>query len=179
MSHAPNTSGSANAQLEPFDDPEPGSTWFISLAGVIVLVALVIAISAVAFRAEHKEFEVKVVDRSAGALPVIPAAPLDASAVRTLSREIDQRRDEGVLSAATYTKLSQGLQLNAWMRYPWEDSKGQTQQLIRIPVAEAMKIVAQEYAGKGGAKRVATAPEAVGTAPVSAPAPTAREGATP
>lgn len=159
MSHAPHHSDAS--QLEPFDDPEPGSTWFVSLAGVVILVALVIAISAVAFNWERREFQAKVVDRAVGVLPVIPAAPLDASGVRTLMREIDRRRDDGLLSPAEYARLSQGLLLNSWARYPWEDARGQTQQLIRIPVTEAMKIVAQEYAPKGAARPVAAAGRAL------------------
>ena len=44
------------------DDPEPGSTWFFSLAGIVILVALVVAASVMYFHVENREVEEKVVD---------------------------------------------------------------------------------------------------------------------
>jgi len=136
------------SQLEPFDDPEPGSTWFLSLAGVVILIALVVAISALNFNTERNEFTVKVIDAAAGASSLAPTKPVDAEAFAQIERTLAERAAEGGMSRAEFTKLSQGLRLNAWMRYPWEDTKGQTQQLIRIPITEAMKLVADEYAAK-------------------------------
>jgi hypothetical protein len=45
------------------DDPEPGSTWFFSLAGIVILVALVVAASVMYFRAETGEVDAKVIDQ--------------------------------------------------------------------------------------------------------------------
>jgi predicted small secreted protein len=55
---------SANTSAIPtqLDDPEPGSTWFFSLAGIVILVALVVAASVMYFHAETRETDVKVVD---------------------------------------------------------------------------------------------------------------------
>lgn len=39
------------------DDPEPGSTWFVGLAGAIVLTALVLAISVLYFSAVEERTE--------------------------------------------------------------------------------------------------------------------------
>lgn len=44
------------------DDPEPGSTWFFSLAGIVILVALVVAASVMYFHAETRETDAKVID---------------------------------------------------------------------------------------------------------------------
>ena len=55
---------SANTAAIPtqLDDPEPGSTWFFSLAGIVILVALVVAASAMFFHADTRETETKVID---------------------------------------------------------------------------------------------------------------------
>jgi hypothetical protein len=55
---------SANTAAIPtqLDDPEPGSTWFFSLAGIVILVALVVAASAMFFHADAREVETKVID---------------------------------------------------------------------------------------------------------------------
>ena len=57
---------SANTAAIPtqLDDPEPGSTWFFSLAGIVILVALVVAASVMYFHAETSETDVKVVDQA-------------------------------------------------------------------------------------------------------------------
>jgi len=57
---------SANTAAIPtqLDDPEPGSTWFFSLAGTVILVALVVAASVMYFHAETSETDVKVVDQA-------------------------------------------------------------------------------------------------------------------
>ncbi len=46
------------------DDPEPGSTWFLSLASIVILVALVVAASVMYFHVETIEHDEKVVDQS-------------------------------------------------------------------------------------------------------------------
>jgi len=46
------------------DDPEPGSTWFYSLAGIVIMVATTVAGSVLYFHAETREEDVKVVDAS-------------------------------------------------------------------------------------------------------------------
>ena len=55
---------SANTAAIPtqLDDPEPGSTWFFSLAGIVILVALVVAASAMYFHVDARETETKVID---------------------------------------------------------------------------------------------------------------------
>ena len=44
------------------DDPEPGSTWFFSLAGIVILVAVVVAASVMYFHVENREVDEKVID---------------------------------------------------------------------------------------------------------------------
>lgn len=39
--------------LEPMDDPEPGSTWFVSIAGVVLFIATVLAISVLYFEVDQ------------------------------------------------------------------------------------------------------------------------------
>ena len=55
---------SANTSAIPtqLDDPEPGSTWFFSLAGIVILVALVVAASVMYFHVDARETETKVID---------------------------------------------------------------------------------------------------------------------
>ena len=55
-SHSPSTEAL-------MDDPEPGSSWFISVAGIVVLVVFFVALAVIYFRAEQSEFDRKVVDR--------------------------------------------------------------------------------------------------------------------
>lgn len=156
VSNAPHHPTNSLTQLEPFDDPEPGSTWFLSLAGIVVLIALVVAISALNFNTERSEYGVKVVDANVDAASLLPKSPVDAEAFRQLERTFNERAADGSLGRAEFAKLSQGLLLRTWMRYPWEDSKGQAQQLIRIPITEAMKAVAQEFAAKSPSKPLAS-----------------------
>ena len=47
------------------DDPEMGSTWFLSLVGVVVMVVTVLALVVMYFDFENSEIERKVVDRPA------------------------------------------------------------------------------------------------------------------
>lgn len=182
MSHPSNPTSNALTQLEPFDDPEPGSTWFVSLAGVIVLIALIVAISALNFNTERDEHRVKVLDAGAAAAALVPAGPLDGQSVRAVQESLAALHNEGGISRADYSKLTQGVLLNAWMRYPWEDSKGQTQQRIRIPISAAMAIVADEYARKAPARPVASGdrePAAVAPTAVAPAKSTSEQRATP
>ncbi|MFO0828055.1 MAG: hypothetical protein U0572_07880 [Phycisphaerales bacterium] len=59
---------SPDTLVEPMDDPEPGSTWFVSLAGTILFVALVLAIAVVYFRADNSLVTERVVDARMRAL---------------------------------------------------------------------------------------------------------------
>lgn len=56
------------------DDPEPGSTWFFSLAGIVILVALVVAASVMYFHVENREVDEKVVDPAYARLEATRAA---------------------------------------------------------------------------------------------------------
>lgn len=169
MKNDPHQPGQPHAQLEPYDDPEPGSLWFISLAGTIILVALVVAISAINFNTERHEAVVKSADRTHDAEAIVPTSPITAAAYREKSSALDGMLDRGEIGKALYIKSTQQTLLQTWMRYERIDSKDQKQVLVRIPVSEAMKIIAAEYAPKAGPKRAAT--EGAGDA-VAAAAPT-------
>jgi len=45
-----------------WDDPEAGKTWLVSLMGVTIIAALVIAMSVIYFRSEQGEVDVKVIE---------------------------------------------------------------------------------------------------------------------
>ncbi|MGA0286006.1 MAG: hypothetical protein ACYTE2_03205 [Planctomycetota bacterium] len=47
------------------DDPEPGSSWFITIASIVVLVVLLVALAALFFNFSNAEFDRKVVDQPA------------------------------------------------------------------------------------------------------------------
>lgn len=47
------------------DDPEPGSSWFITIASMVVLVVLLVALAALFFNFANAEFDRKVVDKPA------------------------------------------------------------------------------------------------------------------
>ena len=66
---------SANTAAIPtqLDDPEPGSTWFFSLAGIVILVALVVAASVMFFHVDARETETKVIDPAYASLERIRA----------------------------------------------------------------------------------------------------------
>lgn len=51
-----------DTDAEFFDDPEMGSTWFITIATTIIFAVSVLAISAMYFDFEDSEVEVKIVD---------------------------------------------------------------------------------------------------------------------
>lgn len=50
---------------EMYDDPEAGSSWFITIAGIVVTVVLFVALAVMFFRFERAEFDKKVVDKPA------------------------------------------------------------------------------------------------------------------
>lgn len=56
-----------DTDVEFFDDPEMGSTWFVTIATTIIFAVSVLAISAMYFDFEDGEVEVKIVDAPAEA----------------------------------------------------------------------------------------------------------------
>jgi hypothetical protein len=49
--------------LKQLDDPEPGSTWFWSLASIVVFVVIIVAASAFYFKVDSFEIDAKVIDQ--------------------------------------------------------------------------------------------------------------------
>ena len=66
-------SANTSAISTQLDDPEPGSTWFFSLAGIVILVALVVAASVMYFHAETRETDAKVIDPAYAKLEAVRA----------------------------------------------------------------------------------------------------------
>lgn len=62
------TDNKAFPKPDMLDDPEAGSTWFLSLASVVVFTALVLALSAMYFDFEEGEVEEKIVNEPVIAL---------------------------------------------------------------------------------------------------------------
>lgn len=60
-----------------WDDPEAGKTWLVSLMGIAILAALVIAISVIYFQTEGNEFEAKVIEPEYVALKDLTARQKD------------------------------------------------------------------------------------------------------
>lgn len=156
MSAAHESPAHVRSQLMPFDDPEPGSTWLVSLASIILLVVLVILVSVVFFRADHHEVTVKVVDAGQGQVPPAPSQPLDAKSFDALQRDLRGKLDEGIITNAQFSQASQRLELATYMKFSWPDAKGVPQPRLRIPVTRAMEAMVAESgpkgadAGKGG-----------------------------
>lgn len=73
MSHAPHDTHGAEPTVQ-IDDPEAGSTWFISIAGSFVFAALVLAISVVYFMARNDEATVRVIDERVRSLESLRAS---------------------------------------------------------------------------------------------------------
>ena len=71
MSHSHNHDEQPAATL--IDDPEPGSTWFVSLAGSIVFIALVLGIIVFYFRVDDQLIKEVVVDARVAALDTMKA----------------------------------------------------------------------------------------------------------
>jgi hypothetical protein len=59
-----------------WDDPEAGKTWLVSIVGVTILAALVMAISVIYFRTEQAEVDAKVIEPEYLALKDLKAAQL-------------------------------------------------------------------------------------------------------
>jgi hypothetical protein len=125
-----------------WDDPEAGKTWTVSLIGVTVLAALVLALSVMYFRTEQAEVEAKVIEPEYLALKELKAQQLELLASR------------GAYSM---------------------DMGGASVQRNRIPVADAMRMMAENpslalpAAGSKPAPAPAVAPAAA-PAPANAPA---------
>jgi hypothetical protein len=58
------------------DDPEPGSSWFITIASIVVLVVLFVALAVMYFRFENAEIDRKVVNRPAEELSRLRTAQM-------------------------------------------------------------------------------------------------------
>jgi len=50
---------------EMYDDPEAGSSWFVTIAGIVLTVVLFVALAVMFFRFQRAEFDKKVVDKPA------------------------------------------------------------------------------------------------------------------
>lgn len=59
-----------------WDDPEAGKTWTVSLMGITILAALVLALSVMYFRTEQAEVDAKVIEPEYLALKDLKAAQL-------------------------------------------------------------------------------------------------------
>lgn len=60
-----------------WDDPESGKTWLVSLMGVTIVAALVIALSVMYFRTEQAEFDAKVIEPEYMALKDLKSRQLE------------------------------------------------------------------------------------------------------
>jgi hypothetical protein len=67
--------------LKQLDDPEPGSTWFFSLASIVVFVVIVVATSAFYFRVDQHELTAKEIDQPSLDLERLRAAQREELAV--------------------------------------------------------------------------------------------------
>ena len=94
-----------------WDDPEAGKTWLVSIVGVTILAALVIAISVIYFRTEQAEVDAKVIEPEYLAL-----------------KDLKARQLELLASSGAYEA----------------DVGGKPVQRRRIPVAEAMRMMASD-----------------------------------
>ena len=96
-----------------WDDPEAGQTWVVSLIGIIILTAVVIALSVMYFKTEQTEVDLKVIEPQYIAL-----------------EDLKLKQMELLSSSGTYSL----------------DIAGKPVERQRIPVAEAIKLVAQNSA---------------------------------
>ena len=121
-----------------WDDPEAGKTWLVSIVGVTILAALVMAISVIYFRTEQAEVDAKVIAPEYLALKDLKAAQLEL-----------------LKSGGAYVA----------------DIGGQQVQRKRIPVADAIKLMAENpaLAMPAAGSKPAAAPAAA-PAPANAPA---------
>ena len=116
-----------------WDDPEAGQTWLVSLIGIIILTAVVIALSVMYFQTEQTEVDLKVIEPQYIAL-----------------EDLKLKQMELLGSSGSYSL----------------DIAGKPVQRERIPVAEAIKLVAQNTA-------LTVPPASVGTPRAAASAPAA------
>ena len=96
-----------------WDDPEAGQTWLVSLIGIIILTAVVIALSVMYFKTEQTEVDLKVIEPQYLAL-----------------EDLKLKQMELLGSSGAYSL----------------DIAGKPVERQRIPVAEAIKLVAQNSA---------------------------------
>ncbi len=116
----PNQLDSAEAAREQIDDPEGGSTWFFSLAGVVIFVATVLVISSMYFSSAHNAELTRVID-----VPVT---------------ELVNARQAQKAKLAEYG--------NYTIQLPGEGTKpGPTITKLRIPIDTAMQVVGAELSG--------------------------------
>jgi hypothetical protein len=108
------------------DDPEPGSTWFVSVAGTVIFIVIVYAVAALYFQAEAKEQGVKVIN--------VATAEYASGKVEQLKRLAD---------SGPWTEKTPG------------DKVGEFKETerLRIPIEDAMRLVGPELSGPtSGAK---------------------------
>jgi len=67
--------------LKQLDDPEPGSTWFWSLASIVVFVVIIVAASAFYFKIDSFEVDAKVIDQPTLSLEQLRAGQREELAV--------------------------------------------------------------------------------------------------
>lgn len=67
--------------LKQLDDPEPGSTWFWSLATIVVFVVIIVAASAFYFKVDSFEVDAKIIDQPTLSLEQLRAAQREELAV--------------------------------------------------------------------------------------------------
>ena len=67
--------------LKQLDDPEPGTTWFWSLASIVVFVVIIVAASAFYFKIDSFEIDAKVIDQPTLSLEQLRAAQREELAV--------------------------------------------------------------------------------------------------
>lgn len=90
MSTAPQTNEFETSTGVLWDDPEAGKTWTVSLMGVTILAALVVALSVMYFGSEQREVEAKVIAPEYLALKELKSRQLDLLASRgTYSVEVN------------------------------------------------------------------------------------------
>ena len=67
--------------LKQLDDPEPGSTWFWSLASIVVFVVIIVAASAFYFKIDSFEVDAKIIDQPTLSLEQLRAGQREELAV--------------------------------------------------------------------------------------------------
>ncbi|MSR34179.1 MAG: hypothetical protein EXS12_05190 [Phycisphaerales bacterium] len=67
--------------LKQLDDPEPGSTWFWSLASIVVFVVIMVAASAFYFKIDSFEVDAKIIDQPTLSLEQLRATQREELAV--------------------------------------------------------------------------------------------------